>query len=165
MSGRVIILEGVDCTGKTTAAQHVAKWYGSRTAIFHAGPPTSGSMTNEYVMPLVIARDGWTVICDRWHLGEPVWSHIFNRKPLFDFRGLQRVERAMQSLQVPIETLYLERDPEDITAELELRGEDVVPLIHAMELYETAMRASSMLWTRTNMKDIVDDGIILPHAG
>lgn len=151
--GRIIIIEGTDGTGKTTLANELAAQAGSRTAVFHAGPPRSQSYISEYVLPLAIATDGWTCICDRWHLGEPVWSHIFGRTPILEYEQLHIVEKRLRAYNVPITSIYLTRDFEDIIIEHAQRDEDSAPALQAIASYEKAIKYSLLYWDATTLTD------------
>lgn len=153
MTGRIILIEGTDGVGKSTLAAALAAQAGSRTAVFHAGPPQNKAYLNEYILPLTIATDGWTCICDRWHLGEPVWSSIFERKPILTVEQLHIVEKRLQAFNVEIAPIYLERDEASIVAELDSRDESAKPAIDAIEEYENAMRYSLFYWHRTTLPE------------
>jgi hypothetical protein len=153
MTGQIILIEGTDGTGKTTLANAIAEKAGSRTAVFHAGPPENKAYLNEYILPLTIATDGWTCICDRWHLGEPVWSEVFDRKPILTYEQLHIVEKRLEAFDVLIATLYLTRDEDEIVKELELRGQNAIAAIEAIQTYEKAMRYSKFYWDRMNLQE------------
>jgi thymidylate kinase len=153
MTGQIILIEGTDGTGKTTLANAIAAKAGSRTAVFHAGPPENKAYLNEYILPLTIATDGWTCICDRWHLGEPVWSEVFDRKPILTYEQLHIVEKRLEAFDVLIATLYLTRDEDEIVKELESRGQNAIAAIEAIQTYEKAMRYSKFYWDRMNLQE------------
>ena len=66
----LIILEGVDGTGKTTLARKLYDQYGYR--ILKRNAP-NGHPLVEYTASIE-AANGANVVCDRWHLGEAVYS-------------------------------------------------------------------------------------------
>jgi cytidylate kinase len=149
--GQIIIIEGTDGTGKSTLARELAAMAGARTAVFHAGAPMNKAYINEYILPLVIARDGWTCICDRWHLGEPVWSKVFEREPILKREQLHIVEKQLEAFNIQITPIYLERDQADIEHELAERGDNVGAAIEALNIYEDVMRFSKFYWTRMTL--------------
>jgi thymidylate kinase len=151
--GLIILIEGTDGVGKSTLARELAARAGSRTALFHAGPPQNKAYLNEYILPLTIATDGWTCICDRWHLGEPVWSDVYERKPILTFEQLHIVEKRLQAFNVPIHTLYLTRDEDEILYELDSRDESAKPALDAIQLYEKARKYSMFFWQETTLPD------------
>jgi len=157
--GRIVIIEGTDCTGKTTLANELARRTGARTAVLHAGPPATNVALREYVLPLAMADDGWTVICDRWHLGELVWAELYKRTPLFSHEGIAYVEIAMLGVGVPITAVYLHRDETHIQLELLERGENSPETFQAIDLYKKALAASTLswnIWTLTQALDEID---------
>lgn len=158
MTGQIIIIEGTDGTGKSTLARELAARAGSRTALFHAGAPQNKAYLNEYIIPLVIAQDGWTCICDRWHLGEPVWSEVFNRKPILTYEQLHIVEKALKAFDVEVSPIYLTRDVGDIAAELAVnRDGPWEDAVNAINVYEKAMRYSMLYWHRTTLPEALAD--------
>lgn len=81
----LLILEGADCSGKSTLAGHVvdvlrATYPTEHVTYHHAGPPTQHPL-DEYVAPLLDYRPGTGqhVVCDRWHVGESVYPDLVNR--------------------------------------------------------------------------------------
>lgn len=161
MPGSIVLIEGTDCTGKSQLAKVLAEMAGPNTAVFHAGPPATDVYVNEYILPLVIATNGWNCICDRWHLGEPVWAKLFNRKPILAKEQLHIVEKRLEAFGVPITPVYLERNPDDITAELLSRGEDVEIPIAAINQYEDVMRFSKFYWHRTTLPEALAEVEVL----
>lgn len=81
----LIIIEGVDRTGKSTLAQKLVDRFseaGDRhVQLLHFGPPQQGALS-EYLQPLLDYDPRVDdVVCDRFHLGELVWPHFFDRPP------------------------------------------------------------------------------------
>lgn len=73
-----ILLEGPDCSGKTTLARELEKC-GYR--YIHNGPPLAANMFEEYTGQLDNARHVLTVI-DRGHIGETIYGPILREKSL-----------------------------------------------------------------------------------
>ena len=73
----LIVIEGADGTGKSTLANAIAHAAGP-VEVIHAGPPARHPLI-EYTSPLAGYRpaEGHTVVCDRWHLGELVYGHLY----------------------------------------------------------------------------------------
>lgn len=153
--GRIIILEGLDLTGKTTCANAIVEHYGKRTALLHAGPPLTDVPTIEYCVPFRLAATGWTVVCDRWHLGELVWAPLFDRQPIFSPQQLPLLEKRMREYHAPIECFYLQRDMTDLQSALFQTDEPVYALGHALNAYETAMLGSTFEWHRRSMPELL----------
>lgn len=90
--GRVIILEGPDGAGKTTAADQLVKM-GWR--YFHEGPPPKDQDRIEYyagkLWKALNARHD--IIYDRFHLGEMVYAPIARHEDLFGYYGMKMFRR------------------------------------------------------------------------
>lgn len=81
----LVILEGLDCAGKTTLAGRIidrlrAEEPGAAVGYRHAGVPQEHPL-DEYVEPLLGYHPGTNqhMICDRWHLGESVYPALLGR--------------------------------------------------------------------------------------
>lgn len=148
MPSELLILESLDGCGKTTAAKHIARERGSRTAILHAGPPIELSGKSEYLTPIRgLATAGYTVICDRWLLGELVWSHVYGRRPLFDVGEMQAIEAELVAAFSSVRAVFLNRPIADI---LGVRKLDYDPAF-ALALYSDAMECSTLNWETMDM--------------
>lgn len=78
----LIILEGPDGSGKTTLARTLEERVresdpDAKIEVWHRGAPKRHAL-NEYAVPLFDYRPGRRhhIICDRWHLGELVYSTV-----------------------------------------------------------------------------------------
>lgn len=85
----LIIIEGADCTGKTTLAQKLVKDLGVKhTMSLRKGPPSSRNPVEEYLWPLSGYSPGKPsggnqhIICDRWHIGEMIYPSLFKRNSI-----------------------------------------------------------------------------------
>lgn len=81
----LVILEGADCSGKSTLASKLARAIEHNlpehtVTILHKGPPELHPL-DEYEVPLFSYRPnmGQHIICDRWHMGESVYPTILKR--------------------------------------------------------------------------------------
>lgn len=75
----LIIIEGVDGSGKTTLMDRLAKEMADDTIELHSGPLKRHPL-DEYVMRLMQYRpdqDSKDVVADRWHLGELVYGPLY----------------------------------------------------------------------------------------
>lgn len=94
----LIVIEGVDGTGKTDLAHRLRQRVGyERSRILHAGRPTRPAV-EEYETPLRDYEPGveYTYVLDRWHVGEYIWPHVFGREPI-DLASARHVELFMLS--------------------------------------------------------------------
>lgn len=84
----IIIFEGPDGAGKTTAAKVIQKKYKFKK-IIHIGPIE----TQEQLLKLVISQNN--VIFDRFHLGEQVYGPIYRGKNSITKKYHNLIERAL----------------------------------------------------------------------
>jgi hypothetical protein len=145
----LIVLEGVDCTGKTTLAEELRRR--TQGTVIHTGQPTSEPIV-EYETPLrdYDPRRRETVILDRWHLGEHVWPTIFQRDTDLDLAVARHLELFMRSRGAAY--VYCERDPEHLRRDLVKFDEPLHPerLDEAMDLFEDAIAFGCRAVSRWN---------------
>lgn len=99
----LIILDGLDCAGKSTFTARIAEALRRRepdakVTLLHRGPP-DGHALDEYLTPLLDYRPerGEHVVCDRWHLGEWVYPRVLDRPTTLDAAVFAYVELFLQS--------------------------------------------------------------------
>lgn len=75
----LILIEGVDGSGKTTLANDLVAFLGGEenATILHRGVPTS-HILDEYELPFLdyVPFESKSIICDRWHIGADVYGPI-----------------------------------------------------------------------------------------
>jgi thymidylate kinase len=105
----LIILEGLDRTGKTSVAQMFEK---QGFEILHISAPPKGTSPDQYVgewVDLLTSIQGRNVILDRSHYGELVWPQVYGRTPLLDEESMD----VLRSIEVNMEvTRILMYDPD-----------------------------------------------------
>lgn len=91
----LIVLEGLDRTGKTT----VAKYYENMGySCLHMSAPQKGTLPEHYMQEMVdVVTSSATkdLILDRSYYGELIWSSVYNRNPLLteeDINYLREIE-------------------------------------------------------------------------
>lgn len=94
----LILLEGLDRTGKST----VAAYYGSLGyEVIHLSAPPKGTTADQYLQEMVdmissaAAKD---IVMDRTHYGELVWPEVYNRASILseaDFDILREMEESV----------------------------------------------------------------------
>jgi hypothetical protein len=89
-----IILEGVDCAGKTTLARELEK---CGYEYIHNGPPHSDDMAGCYLAQLVHASLHPTVF-DRFHLGEIVYGPLLRNQSLLSFEQLDTIHKEIEDM-------------------------------------------------------------------
>ncbi len=157
---RLIIIEGLDGVGKTELAGQLYIDNPAPLALLHAGAPTggrSGHWEEEYCTPLAdLAGTGYTVVCDRWHLGEFVWSTLFKRDCLFEnFDEMRELEGDMSKMFDEVVCVYLTRDHEDIKKIRDIN----YSIPHAAELYEHAVGKSALNWETGTLVEFLKGGV------
>jgi hypothetical protein len=90
----LILLEGLDRTGKTTLAGELSNELDA--PVIHKGAPKADVLT-EYLAPLTgyVPGGGANLVLDRWHWGEVVWPRIYGRRPSMSDRSFAYIERAL----------------------------------------------------------------------
>jgi hypothetical protein len=94
----LIILEGIDRTGKST----VASYYKSLGyEVVHLSAPPKGTSSDDYLqemIDLISSAANKDLVMDRSHYGETVWPEVYGRKPLLTeehIEALREVEDAV----------------------------------------------------------------------
>lgn len=160
----LIILEGPDCTAKSTLADRIAEVVkraepDADVTLFHRGPPSAHPL-DEYVAPLLDYRPGTGrhVVCDRWHVGESVYPGLLNRHTDMTEDVRLYVEMFLRSRGA---LLVLCRAPDDFITECGVaRGEPeliVETLIAAARLFDAyGARTALPLVVVDAVNDVLD---------
>lgn len=99
----LILLGGIDRTGKTTVASFLEKrgyvsYHMSAPDKKYYDPDYSGPSYVEEYIDLLMSFQGKDVVMDRFWDGELVWPHIYGRKPLLseeDIEAIREIEKSM----------------------------------------------------------------------
>lgn len=135
----LIIIEGIDRTGKSTLADAIAEKVGGE--VIHSSKPTRHPL-REYETRLkdYVPGTGQHLILDRWHVGELVWPEIFGRKSEYDFAMFAHTEMFLRSRGALL--VYATRDDHEQHArELIEFGEpiDWDQAARALDLFDRAL--------------------------
>lgn len=134
----LIIIEGVDRTGKSTLAETICKIADAK--LVHSSKP-SGHPLETYegdLMSYDPRRD--RLVLDRWHIGERVWPTIFGRESEYDMPMFKHTEMFLRSRGAVV--VYAERtDHEQWARELAEFNEPIngVTGAHARHLFDEAL--------------------------
>lgn len=147
----LIILEGVDRTGKSTLATALAEFIGGE--VWHRGKPSAHPLV-EYegalrgYDPLDYTRH---VVIDRWHVGERVWPSVFNRATRYDLPMFLHTDMFLRSRGALVVYCY-RPDSDALAREYREHGEPLEPatLTRALSLYDAALgqtHAATLRWS------------------
>lgn len=121
----LIIIEGVDCSGKSTLVDKLVEQLGvDNTTVLHKGPPTHSNAIEEYIWPLSGYFPGSSkhIICDRWHIGEMIYPLIFKRKGIMSPQQFTTIDDVISQLGGFI--VYLEPDLDILYKRFAERGDE-----------------------------------------
>lgn len=131
----VVILEGVDGSGKSTFADKIEALVPHDYEVIRAHQgPLQGPVWDEYVVPLMAVRDDQFLIADRWHVGEMIYGPLY--------RGKSEVtpaeERLIELLLDRMGAVKIIMQPGLSTVRKRLgdRGEDFLLTENVKEVYE-----------------------------
>lgn len=123
----LIIVEGADCTGKSTLANALADKLGrDNTKVFSKGPPQVKNPVVEYLWPLAgyVPGNDQHIICDRWHIGEEIYPKIFNRDSVLGSYGFSFINETILHLGALI--IYLEPPISQVLKRFQERGDKLI---------------------------------------
>lgn len=157
------ILEGADCTGKSTLAGRVVDelrrcYPGERVTYLHAGVP-SGHPLDVYVEPLLDYRPGTGrhVVCDRWHVGESVYPAVLDRPTHLTPSVRWYVEAFLRSRGAVL--IYCAASPSYLRDCGVARGDDrdeLARIARTQDAFQAAIATSSL---PRSVEDVTDDGM------
>jgi len=120
-----IVVEGVDCSGKTTFCKWLAYELIDRKVnveFYHHGPLRT-SVYEEYVKPLTETSIYPTVLlADRWHLGEMVYGPLYRGKSEMSDVELDEIEGLLNIRDA--KKILLDIPTGEVLRRMKARGED-----------------------------------------
>lgn len=96
----LIILEGIDRTGKSSVAQH---FQDKGFEVVHMSAPAKGTTSDAYMgemVDLLTSFAGKDVVLDRSHYGETLWPIIYGRTSLLSGDDIEALREIEDSLDV-----------------------------------------------------------------
>jgi thymidylate kinase len=107
----LILLGGIDRTGKTTVASFLEKrgyvsYHMSAPDKKYYNPDYSGPSYVEEYIDLLMSFQGKDVVMDRFWDGELVWPHIYGRKPLLSEEDIEVIREIEKSMDVEYVILH-----------------------------------------------------------
>jgi len=97
----LILLEGLDCTGKSTVAKFFQHEHGYE--VIHLSAPPKGTTSDQYLQEmvnLISAASTRDIVLDRTHYGELVWPNVYGRKPLLSEEDIDAIREIEESVGV-----------------------------------------------------------------
>lgn len=123
----LIIVEGADCTGKSTLINAIEKEIsGEHVSILGKGPPTSKNPVVEYLWCIAGYEpgNGEHIICDRWHIGEMIYPDVFNRKSIMTSAQFEFIHNTLMHLGALV--VYLEPPLSVVHKRFHERGDKLI---------------------------------------
>ena len=117
----IIILEGIDGSGKTTLAAHLKELSPWPATIEHRGPIKTTPF-EELVSPLFEVGEDELFIADRWHLSELIYGPIYRNESRIDEETLDQIETVLNYLGAT--RIIVSPDLPEVSKRLKARGED-----------------------------------------
>jgi thymidylate kinase len=142
----LIIIEGIDCSGKTTLANAIAEIIQDRTnhdvEILHRGIPKEHPL-DEYEIPLVDYDPNGThsIICDRWHVGADIYGPIMRNDDGLDSVQRWHMNRFLSAKGALL--VYTEAPFDVLTERMSQRGEDYIKseqIREIVDLYQVVLK-------------------------
>lgn len=97
----IIILEGPDCSGKTTLANELMKKYKNCVYIHNVVSLDIATLHISAWFNAINLSDEFTVIIDRLHLSEEIYGTIFRNKVAYDTKAFdKRISKIMNVYKV-----------------------------------------------------------------
>jgi thymidylate kinase len=117
----VIVLEGADGTGKTTAANHLRTLLKGKVNVVPHGVPR-GDPFAEYVASLLAVQEH--TVFDRLHWGELVYGPLYRGGSRLSLEQFQQLDNALFNLGAVI--IHLDGNADEIERRVTERGDDYV---------------------------------------
>jgi thymidylate kinase len=155
----VIIIEGVDGSGKSTFADRVAEKLINETDAnvirAHKGVPENDSMLVEYFDPLKALGRNDVLVADRWHVGEMIYGPLY--------RGQSKMKPIIGSFESFLDEIEAQRiimttSLEQIVYRLKTRGEDYLQANHVRQVWEF-YEAYAKVFDYTRLSDPNDEDL------
>ena len=144
-----IILEGIDCAGKSWAAEYISKKLGNAFYLKHWNTPKKG--TPEEIVLLrrtyrdildfynkIVEKRGGNLVIDRYYPSELVYSSVKRQYEAFDSYWYTELEYEVADL--PHILLYVHAPMEEVLKRLSLRGDTYIEPPELIKLEERYQR-------------------------
>lgn len=130
----IIILEGIDGAGKSTLAEKLIDASPIPARYEHRGP-MEGTVTDEYILPLLQVGQDELLITDRWHVGETIYGPIYRGKSVVAGPWNDIIEALLKDLGAV--RVIMSPALSVIKQRLADRGEDYLKPEHVDAVYDS----------------------------
>lgn len=124
----VIIVEGPDCSGKSTFVAELVNQAPAKTDVLHFGPPTTSDPFEEYEHTLYrhLAKENGRqhLICDRLHWGERVYGPLLRSRDRMGIAGWRHIELFLAAQDAVV--VYMHQPSTVLIDRLNLRGDALI---------------------------------------
>ena len=124
----LIMIEGIDRCGKTTAAELLKE---SGFEVIHFSAPSKHLSNADYFASIIreaLATYNRNIVWDRTHWGEAVWPIVFHRNPKLTMSQLRLIDEILENLHSKDEVhrfYFHDPDIDALKARLRLFKEDL----------------------------------------
>ena len=140
-----ITLEGIDCAGKSWAAEYISKKLGNCIYLKHWNAPKKGTpeeiallrRTYRNILDFYtkkVEQQGGDLVVDRYYPSELVYSAVKRRYEAFDSYWYMELEYEVADL--PHALLYVHAPMEEVLKRLSFRGDTYIEPHELMQLEE-----------------------------
>ena len=159
----LIILEGLDRTGKSSVAAH---FEGKGFELIHQSAPPKGMTVDLFLeeqMQLIASAAGKDIVLDRSYYGELVWPQIYGRDSLLPEESIEALRELEESVGV---TRIMMHDP-NVEAHWKRCVDNKEPLtkpqfVRARALFSTM--ADKYGFVRKTLQDFPDIEVVQPEV-
>lgn len=145
---KIIQLEGIDKTGKTTLANKL-KQYFPNYKIIKGHPPKDGDdLFNMTINTMNSMNSNTVYIMDRWYLGETVYGPILRGVSLLSIQDLDTIEYYL-TCSGKVFSIYCYTDISEIKEKFISEKENFVNITdieNLIPLYQTQIKNSNLDW-------------------
>lgn len=151
-----IILEGADCTGKSTLAAELQKITGYeivKGSSFEIAQLGADGMFN-HMMSLLNRNN---IIIDRFYMSNFVYGHLYEKPTMTNF---QFMELALETERTGALTVYTTADLEIIAERMDDRGDDDIKLMEIPKIKQAYEQTMNTVHTSQAMVLRIDSSVI-----
>ena len=148
----IIVIEGVDETGKTTLAEQLVELTGA--TLLHFGPPEGHHPLDQYGLVIERHARGEDLILDRFHWGELVYGPHYRGKSTLGREGFAWMEALLASRGAV--TILMDGDPDKIYERVVASDDDFVrhDRNHLEKLRQSFRKLAPDCWTPLHVYNI-----------